>query len=153
MTHDELVLLGRKWLSRPLRGDDGYRSRCALILTGLVALTSSGEIPDVIGWEWRESHLIECKTSVADFRADRQKPFRRVPELGMGKYRWYLAPAGVIPHDEVPANWGLLEVGKRNRIAIIRKATAQPYDACNEIALLLSELRRRPGASKYCTTA
>ena len=70
---------------------------------------ASGETPDVIGWKGRcRSVLIECKVSRADFLADREKPFRKDPSLGMGCERFYLTPAGLIRPAELPGKWGLL---------------------------------------------
>jgi len=68
------------------------------------------ETPDAIGWRnsASESFLVECKVSRTDFLADRRKPFRRCPEQGMGLYRYYLCPPGIIRVDDLPPGWGLL---------------------------------------------
>jgi len=73
------------------------------------------ESPDVIGWKYGgNSTLIECKVSRADFLADKKKPFRIKPELGMGLYRYYMCPAGMIQLEDLPPKWGLLWIdGKR----------------------------------------
>lgn len=66
-----------------------------------------GAIPDVIGWRsngW--SVLVECKRSREDFRADAKKAIR-ASGWGGGQERWYFAPRGIIPKDEVPKEWGL----------------------------------------------
>ena len=103
MTHAQLVRLAVKWLR-------GYR--CGVILSEQACL--SGEMPDAIGWKHAcHSILIECKISRADFLADRDKPFRRKPESGVGCERFYLTPKSLLRLDELPAGWGLLEC--RNR--------------------------------------
>lgn len=56
------------------------------------------------------SILVEVKTSRADFFADRQKRFREIPERGLGHYRYYMAPAGMVAVDELPEKWGLIEI-------------------------------------------
>jgi hypothetical protein len=58
------------------------------------------------------SVVVECKVSRADFLADANKPFRLKPEEGLGCERLYMAPQGIIPLEELPANWGLLECNK-----------------------------------------
>lgn len=68
-----------------------------------------GEQPDAIGWRDGLSILVEVKVSRADFLRDSKKRFRANPELGMGDWRFYLAPAGLISVDELPRGWGLLE--------------------------------------------
>ena len=42
---------------------------------------------------------------------------------GMGEFRYYMAPKGLIPLDEIPKNWGLLEVSK-DRVYITKEATS-----------------------------
>jgi len=73
-----------------------------------VAATHNGERPDAIGWRDGLSILVECKVSRADFLSDRNKRFRKAPELGMGDWRFFLCPPGVIAIEDLPAGWGLL---------------------------------------------
>jgi hypothetical protein len=128
LTHNDLVALAATWLRRD----------CAVVVT---ELTTIGEVPDAIGWHGPHSKLVECKASYADFRTDAGKWFRRRPECGMGQRRFYLAPAGVIPADELPAGWGLLEVQGR-RIRQQRESDVHKANARAEIGLLLSAIRR-----------
>ena len=74
MTHAQLVHRAVAWLR-------SYR--CGVILSEQACL--SGEMPDAIGWK-RACHsvLVECKVARADFLRDRDKPFRRRQELGLG---------------------------------------------------------------------
>src|SRR5437899_11946534 len=104
MTHQQLVYLAEQWLRR--------RYRCGIVLSEQSC--ASGEMPDVIGWKNScRSVLIECKISRSDFLADREKPFRKKPETGMGCERFYLAPKGMIKKEELPRYWGLLEYNGR----------------------------------------
>ncbi|AMR78551.1 hypothetical protein A2G96_12820 [Cupriavidus nantongensis] len=77
----------------------------------------AGEIPDAIGFRavGQELHsvVVEVKVSRADFLADAKKPHRQEPAAGMGQFRYYLAPAGLIRPDELPPRWGLIEVDGR----------------------------------------
>jgi hypothetical protein len=117
--------------------------RCAVVLSEQACV--SGEMPDAIGWK-RACHsvLVECKVSRADFLADRAKPWRAKPELGVGCERFYLAPAGMIREDELPPGWGLLALKARS-VQMARPSkknlrSAKGF-AC-EMNLLLASLRR-----------
>lgn len=142
-THAELVARAVTWL----RGQ-----RCTIVLAECGAWFTQ-EIPDAIGWRPRGiSVLVECKSTRADFRRDRTKPSRRNGEP-MGSIRWYLAPAGVIPIEELPEGWGLVEVvrlGNRRLRAVVTHKAREPdrpwgkltSRETKEVALLVAELRR-----------
>ena len=134
MTHAQLVEKAVRWLRH---------YRCGVVLSEQAC--ASGEMPDAIGWK-RACHsvLVECKVTRADFLADRAKPFRSKPEQGVGSERFYLAPAGLIRSEELPAGWGLLELRNRRVDMVhpsaknLRTATGFRY----EMNLLLASLRR-----------
>jgi hypothetical protein len=134
MTHALLVRKAVEWLR-------GYR--CGVVLSEQACI--SGEMPDAIGWK-RACHsvLVECKVSRADFLADRGKPFRQHPELGVGSERFYLAPRGVIRPKELPVGWGLLECHNRQiqMIMASRKNLRSDEGFRCEMNLLLASLRR-----------
>jgi len=134
MTHAQLVQKAVAWLR-------SYR--CGVILSEQACL--SGEMPDAIGWK-RACHsvLVECKISRADFLADRDKPFRRKQEVGLGCERFYLTPAGMLRLEELPAGWGLLEYQNR-KIKLLQPAARNLRTATGfryEMNLLLASLRR-----------
>ncbi|HEY0820195.1 MAG TPA: hypothetical protein VGD46_15520 [Rhizobacter sp.] len=104
MTHAELVERGARWLRA---------QGCNLVLSEFVAYTRYGEIPDVLGWRGGVSVLLEAKASRSDFLADRKKVFRVNPEFGMGDWRIFIAPAGLIDAKDLPKGWSLLEVKGR----------------------------------------
>lgn len=134
MTHALLVRKAVEWLRH---------YRCGVVLSEQAC--ASGEMPDAIGWK-RACHsvLVECKISRADFLADRNKPFRQQPELGVGSERFYLVPQGLVRSEELPAGWGLLEYHDR-RIEMVRPSKkdlrADEGFRC-EMNLLLASLRR-----------
>jgi hypothetical protein len=134
--HQQLIRLAEDWLRR--------RYRCGIVLSEQSC--ASGETPDVIAWKGKcRSVLVECKMSRADFLADREKPFRRSPELGMGSERFYLAPAGLIRPDELPAKWGLLEAKGREITIAVRPSRVSQRSQTGlmmEMNLLLASLRR-----------
>ena len=135
MTHAHLVSKGVEWLRR---------YGCGIVLSEQMCI--SGEAPDAIGWKGAcRSVLVECKLTRSDFLADRSKPFRQNPELGLGCERWYLTPAGLLSPMDLPLHWGLLEQNNR-KLYVIAKAgrrsqrTAVGFE--NEMNLLLASLRR-----------
>ena len=134
MTHRQLVEKAVRWLR-------SYR--CGVVLSEQACV--SGEMPDAIGWKQKcHSVLVECKVTRADFLADRAKPFRLKPEKGVGCERFYLVPAGLVAREELPAGWGLLELG-RGRIEMVQTAAKDLRTAIGfryEMNLLLASLRR-----------
>ncbi|HEX7425233.1 MAG TPA: hypothetical protein VF311_15295 [Terriglobales bacterium] len=134
MTHAKLVSMAVQWLRR---------YRCGVVLSEQACV--SGEMPDAIGWKKAcHSVLVESKVSRADFLADRDKPFRQKPEIGVGCERYYLAPQGVIRTEELPAGWGQLEVCGREieRVKASANNLRSEIGFQNEMNLLLASLRR-----------
>jgi hypothetical protein len=134
MNHAFLVTRAVEWLRR---------YRCGVVLSEQACV--SGEMPDAIGWK-RTCHsvLVECKISRADFLADRNKPFRVKPELGVGSERFYLAPKDLVKVEELPPGWGLLEYQNRS-IELVRasKKNLRSDEGFRcEMNLLLASLRR-----------
>lgn len=70
----------------------------------------NSELPDVIAFNRDHSTVVECKVSRSDFLRDKAKPFRMNPNSGMGDYRYYCCPKGLIKPEELPTNWGLLYI-------------------------------------------
>jgi len=95
--HTTLVTLGAKWLRR-----NGF----GVVATELDAVDCR-ERPDVVGFRSSCSAVIEVKVSRSDFFADRQKP-ERGSAPGIGVYRFYLCPTGLVAVEDLPPRWGLL---------------------------------------------
>jgi hypothetical protein len=156
MTHAELVERAARWLRNSAVVDGGYnnpnsgepwrlRARCSVVFTEHAS--SCGEFPDAIGWfgggKW--SVLVEAKTTVGDFLGDRRKPFRRRPQDGVGRYRYYFTQSGLLTLDQLPEHWGLAECWPR-QVRIRRLAALQPeYSARREAMMLFAALRRLQG--------
>jgi len=135
MTHARLVAKAVDWLRR---------YGCGIVLSEQACI--SGEVPDAIGWKGAcRSVVVECKLTRSDFLADRVKPFRQNPELGLGCERWYLTPAGLLSADELPRYWGLLEA-RAGKLHVAVKAgrydQRTPTGLRYEMNLLLASLRR-----------
>ena len=136
MTHRDVVKRARAWLKKI--------EKCTVVVTERGA-TNAQEIPDAIGWKAaRHSILIECKTSRSDFRADSKKWFRQ-DGLGMGQTRYFMAPIGIIPPDELPPGWGLLELIDKETVQVTRKCDLLCFDEMRcwaELPLLTAVIRK-----------
>ena len=105
--HERLVSIAHAWLLNA--------KGCSFAFAELV--TYASETPDAIGWRGSSSVtlLVECKATRADFMADKKKIFRRNPVRGMGTFRFYLCPEGLIDASELPDKWGLIYVKPNGR--------------------------------------
>lgn len=117
MTHDEIADWGAKRLRTM-----GYQFSCSNMTSAI-----HGEQPDVLGINsYGESMLIEVKVSRADFLADKKKPWRINPEMGMGDFRVYLTPEGLLDPKDIPYGWMLWEVrGKKRKTLKVIKGKAK----------------------------
>lgn len=127
ISHTELVQAAAKWL----------QSRCPIVITEM----SQGEIADAIGFVHGHSILVECKTSMNDFKADLKKPSRRNPDCSVGSLKYYLTPWYLDITDQLDDCWGLL-ILKGARVKMIKKAQVSPVNHAYEINLLVSAIRR-----------
>lgn len=101
LTHNLLCLVAERFLEKNSFG--------VVFHDKFKAIISTGEQPDALGFRSGVSVLIECKTSRPDFLADKKKKFRVDPAMGMGDWRFFLTPKGLISVSELPEGWGLLE--------------------------------------------
>lgn len=153
LTHGDLCDIAARWLKKPLsaRGHG-----CQIAFTETRTSFLSGESPDAIGFRVSTSTygggstVVECKVSRADFLQDGKKP-HRVEGCGMGRFRYYACPEGMIAPDEVPSGWGLLYATAKKTITVISGATLSirqpdpydlPHDAFSETLLLANLLHR-----------
>lgn len=132
LTHKEAVRRIVNWL----RGSRG----CGVVLAELS--TQNTETPDAIGFHGiGGSILVECKISRADFLADRNKVFRRDEELGMGDLRYFATPPRLLKAEDLPTNWGLLEI-EPHRIREVVEAVDKTACKRAEVKMLTSVIRR-----------
>lgn len=151
-THAELCTLALRWLKKPFSAG-GHGCQIAFSETRTSFLP--GESPDAIGFRVSSpgygggSVVVECKISRADFRKDLSKPHRKVG-AGMGRFRYYLCPDGLIGLDDLPPGWGLLHATARS-VRVIAGAARSirhpgsfdcPHDAVSETMLLANLLHR-----------
>lgn len=106
MTHDDLVKKAETWLLKT--------KGCGFAFSDL--RTINCETPDAIGFKSGMSILVEVKVSRNDFHADKKKIFRLNPSLGMGYFRYFLCPKGLIKPEDLPEKWGLLWANEKGVI-------------------------------------
>ncbi|MDH2636824.1 adenylosuccinate synthase [Acinetobacter nosocomialis] len=142
MNHRELCEIGAKFLKRP-ESANGHGCHFTIIEAACY-----GENPDVFGIRhgtiepyefdgkiYERGHdvgtvVLEAKVSRSDFLADRKKPHRAKPETGVGKWRYYICPQGLIKADELPEKWGLIYVSPAGRCKVVAGAMAVPKTPC-----------------------
>jgi len=101
-----------------------------------------GESPDAFGWGSSTTQLIEVKVSRSDFLSDKKKYWRKIPEYGIGRYRSYLCPEGIIKESDLPEYWGLLYINQKGKITEVINPELQECNHNEEINLITSILRR-----------
>lgn len=128
MNHDKVCKKFAKWLksdglNNPFTEMDN-RLRFTLITVDN-HLMYNNEHPDVIGFSSLCNHsvVLEIKVSRADFLKDFNKPFRSNAYMGMGDFRYYCCPEGIISEDDLILfdNWGLITC-KANRFTVVKES-------------------------------
>lgn len=118
-THQDLCTLAVNWLQRA----PGRNGPACQVAFSEAKGGWNGEIPDAIGCrtaaEDEGSIVVEVKVSRADYLADRAKSHRQDGALGMGLYRYFMAPEGIISVQELPKNWGLVEVSLKGVLRVM----------------------------------
>jgi hypothetical protein len=132
-THADLVHAAHHWARNSLK--------CAAVLAECGA--AGIEIPDVIAWGSNgTSIVVECKATRADFLADKKKFFRVRPDQGMGAFRWFFTPKGLVDRSELPPQWGLAELRGSRVFKVKYPERFHAYAERRETQLLVSALNR-----------
>lgn len=135
MTHRDLCIKAAAYLRS--QGIQPFH-RCKY---AVVELEKYGESPDAFGWGWG-TQLIEVKVSRSDFLSDKKKHWRKHPEQGLGMFRSYLCPEGIIKESDLPENWGLLWIDLSGKITVKVEPKKQASHYTDEIHLITSLFRR-----------
>ncbi|WP_318493496.1 hypothetical protein [Photobacterium leiognathi] len=110
LTHDQIADFAATQLKR-----FGYQ----LAFSNLTS-NSHIELPDVLGFTgFGKSIVIEVKTSISDFHADKKKKSRVNKELSIGNQRVYLTPKGLLNPQDIPYGWLLWEIHGKNKPRIV----------------------------------
>jgi len=144
MTHKEIVLAVHKWLKKHKRNI--IVPNCSLVVSELVTANATGETPDVVGWNYYTSVMVEVKTSLADLRRDKLKIYKK-RGLGVGEYKYYCLPQSlrIDAANIVPLEYGLLSITDDGKIDIYRAAVKSESNLQTERTMLLSVIRRLKG--------
>ncbi|MEN5133450.1 hypothetical protein, partial [Elizabethkingia anophelis] len=102
-SHKDLVEIGYRWVIK----------KCGFAFKELTCINN--EIADVIGFNSNGTFVLEAKTSKADFLKDKKKSFRKDSSIGMGDWRFFIVPKGLIKVTELPEMWGLIEVNEKGK--------------------------------------
>ncbi|WP_228203396.1 adenylosuccinate synthase, partial [Acinetobacter sp. CFCC 10889] len=123
LNHRKLCEIGARFLKRP-ESANGHGCHFAIVEPACY-----GENPDVFGIRHGVNtltFLLEAKMSRSDFLADKKKPHRMNPETGIGKYRYFICPNGLIKPEELPEKWGLIYVSPKGICKVIAGILAAP---------------------------
>lgn len=124
-THEQLETAGARWLAKV-----GYWWSCKRI--AIEPASPGSERPDVIGFAYGNTHVIECKTSRADFLRDFRKKWRTEGKKPMGACRWWLCEEGLITFDDLAgSDDGLLWITAGGNIKVIRYAAQRADEERN----------------------
>jgi hypothetical protein len=127
------------------KGAEGNMAVTGGCYVGGTEMTVTREQPDVYAVNVDGiSHLCEIKVSRTDFRADSLKSHRMYAREGIiegiGNYRWYVAPYGIIKPEDDLHGWGLIElIG--NKFVVTRVSKRFKSDAEAEKALMCRLVR------------
>jgi hypothetical protein len=144
MTHADLCDIAERWLLSA--------KGCGFAFKELSTLAY--EIPDAIGFRDGLSILVECKISRSDFLSDKKKPHRIDSSQGMGTFRYYMCPRGIVMPEDLPPRWGLVYVNEKGQARqvvgpkgnILYGKEYQEFafekDIASEFRMLCSALRR-----------
>lgn len=136
MTHRDLCVNAAKYLKT--KGIVPFY-KCQYVVCELERM---GESPDAFGFSSATTQLIEVKVSRSDFLADKNKDWRKKPFNGLGNYRSYMCPTGLINEQDLPYRWGLLWVNEAGIVTVVAEPTCQESNNVEELRLAMSILRR-----------
>lgn len=130
MTHEELVLIGKKYMSQSIR--------CNPVLVDPKCPHVEAPI-GIIGWKLDisyggiytlSSYRIVVQTSKRSFNADKRA--QSITPVGLGQHRYYLMPKGIISKADLPKGWGLLEYNPETK-KVTKSKAATELDRVGEI--------------------
>jgi len=141
MTHSDLQKIAVKYLLH--RDTPNMDLKCQFAIQD--ANSMYGEIADVYGLSSSYNVLVEVKSNQPDLKADAKKKCRQPDSVGLGMYRYYFFPKGLINGADVRLDWGILEYDIVNKkvevvrnsskfVESVRKADAIKYSIIRKLA-------------------
>ena len=124
LTHGDLCVLAKRWLLSAKGCNPVFVERGS---------SKSNEMPDAIGWSATGSIVVECKRTVADYKADRKKMFRVDDGSGMGSQRFYLFTSELWDQlrdgfESESSGWGVVVLSYSNTTKVINQHLAQAWE-------------------------
>jgi hypothetical protein len=142
--HELCCLVAKKFFKREFNPFGMYNTRYVVV----EFYTQNGEYPDVFGFGGNYSQLFEIKLSHSDFLKDNKKKCRN-DFKGIGEFRTYVCPTGIIKKKELPINWGLLYYDEKKGIFTCEQRPEQMVtDYRMELNIAMSIMRREGIKSK-----
>jgi hypothetical protein len=105
------------------------------------------EFPDAIGYRFgfyqQGTIVIEAKTSIEDFKRDALKAWKRMGP-GMGRWRFYVCPTGLLLPRDVPEDHGLIYAPLDRKLRIVKQAPdrGDARDMKSELTLAVNMIQR-----------
>ncbi len=98
-----------------------------------------------------ELHGYEVKVSRSDWRSELKDGAKADTWHGIVDRWWIAAPSGVVPRDEIPATWGLIEATSAGKLRVAVQAPLLTTERASIKRDLLVPMLRAAGAGMTCT--
>lgn len=98
-----------------------------------------------------ELHGYEVKVSRSDWRSELKDGAKADAWHGIVDRWWIAAPSGVVPRDELPATWGLIEASNSGKLRVAVQAPLLTTERATIKRDLLVPILRAAGAGLSCT--
>ena len=97
---------------------------------------------DVFGFGGSCTQVIKVITTHMELNLDLERAYRKCPKYGVGEFRSYLCPNGLLNKEDIPKNWGLLWCDNKGKIIEILNPQKQEENKAQEAKIIKSLLRR-----------
>ena len=97
---------------------------------------------DVFGFGGGCTQIIKVITTRMELNLDLERAYRKCPKYGIGEFRSYLCPNGLLNKEDIPKNWGLLWCDNKGKIIEILNPQKQEENKAQEAKIIKSLLRR-----------
>ncbi|WP_205504550.1 hypothetical protein [Rufibacter psychrotolerans] len=113
MTHKDLVDIAYKWVLK--------EAGCPIAFRDFVSEHQPDEqYPDVIGLgSFGKSVAVKVDVSRHYYHQTISREIWQNPDKSMGRFRFLCVPTDLVKAEELPANWGLIYVGKDGKAACV----------------------------------
>lgn len=136
LRHEELLKTAAKFIKNKALTHFGKS-------TYVVCNYNDGMEPiDVFGFGGGCTQIIKVITTRMELNLDLERAYRKCPKYGVGEFRSYLCPNGLLNKEDIPKNWGLLWCDNKGKIIEILNPQKQEENKAQEAKIIKSLLRR-----------